>query len=75
MADAWKKIMDGIKAKRTKIAVSKDAPRRPKVEELTVQRISSEVSGKAQKYIRIGPTVFVPFEHDLQYSIENIKRA
>ena len=43
--------MIGVKAKRTKTAVSEDALRRPKGEEL---RLSSEDSGIAKKYIRMG---------------------
>ena len=33
-------------------------------EEIVVQTMSSEVSGKQQKYTRIGPREFVPFEYD-----------
>ena len=40
-------------------------------EEIVVQRMSSEVSGKQQKYTRIGPREFVPFEYD-EMSFENI---
>ena len=42
--------------------------------ELVVQRLSSEVSGKAQKYSRHGPREFVPFEED-ELSISAIKEA
>ena len=45
-----------------------------KRKELTVQRLSSEVSGKAQKYARIGPREFVPFTED-ELTIDNIKRC
>ena len=45
-----------------------------KGKELTVQRLSSDVSGKAQKYARIGPREFVPFTED-ELTIENIKRC
>ena len=31
-------------------------------EEIVVQRVSSYVSGKQQKYTRIGPQEYVPFE-------------
>ncbi|CAB4042733.1 Hypothetical predicted protein [Paramuricea clavata] len=41
---------------------------------ITVQRLSAEVSGKAQKYARIGTHVFVPFEFD-DLTIDNIKIA
>lgn len=43
--------------------------------ELTVQRLSSEVSGKAQKYTRIGPREFVPFNSEDKLTIESIKCA
>ena len=42
--------------------------------EVTVQRLSSEVSGKAQKYARIGLREFVPFTED-ELTIKNIKRC
>ena len=41
---------------------------------MTVQRLSAEVSGKAQKYTRVGAREFVPFEYD-EVTVENIKRA
>ena len=53
MADAWKRLNEKVKEKRTKKDPPKDHRRRPKGEELTVQRLSVEVSGKAQKYTRI----------------------
>ena len=42
--------------------------------ELVVQRLSSSVSGKAQKYSRVGPREFVPFPHE-EITIKNIKSA
>eukprot|EP00794_Sanderia_malayensis_P002412 gene2412-2781_t len=75
MADAWKKIKEGVKAKRTNTAVPNNVQRRPKGEELTVQRLSADVSGKAQKYTRMGRREFVPFGEDIEFSLENIKRA
>ena len=45
-----------------------------KTEELVVQRLSAEVSGKAQKYLRVGPREFVPFKFE-NVTIENIKKA
>ena len=74
MAEAWKKLKDNVKAKRTG-ATAKIAKKRPKGQELTVQRLSSHVTGKAQKYTRIGPREFVPFEDDKDFSLENIKLA
>lgn len=42
--------------------------------EIIVQRMSSDVSGKQQKYTRIWPQEYVPFEHE-ELSIANIKDA
>ena len=39
-----------------------------------VQRLSSEVSGKAQKYPRVGPREFVQYDEE-ELSIEGIKPA
>ena len=67
MADAaWKKLNKKIRAKRTK-TTKKDLPNnRRRGDELTVQRLSAEVAGKAQKYTRIGLREFVPFdEHNI----------
>ena len=41
---------------------------------ITVQRLSAEVSGKAQKYSRVGARVFVPYEFD-EFTIQHIKTA
>ena len=41
---------------------------------ITVQRLSAEVTGKLQKYSRIGARVFVSYEFE-EYTIENIKSA
>ena len=41
---------------------------------LVVQRLSAEVSGKAQKYSRIGAREFVSYEYE-EFTIENIRRA
>ena len=43
-------------------------------EEIVVQRMSGDVSGKQQKYSRIGAQEYVPFEQD-ELSIRNIKDA
>ena len=40
---------------------------------ITVQRLSSQVEGKRQKYSRIGPLTLVPL--DQEPSLENIKKA
>ena len=76
MADAaWKKLKDKVTAKRGKKRDAGDTTHKLlQGKELTVQRLSSEVSGKAQKYARIGPREFVPFTED-ELTIENIKRC
>ena len=43
-------------------------------DQIVVQRLSSEVTGKAQKYSRIGPREFVPFQYD-ELFFGNIKEA
>ena len=43
--------------------------------ELTVQRLSSEVSGKAQTFSRIGARIFVPFAEYEEITLPNIKLA
>ena len=42
--------------------------------ELIVQRLSSEVSGKQQKYSRVGPRECVAYEYE-EVTAENIKAA
>ena len=74
MAEAWKKLKDKVKAKRTKTSLP-ETQRRPRGDELTVQRLSAQVSGKAQKYSRMGPREFAPFPEDMDFDIENIKNA
>ena len=43
-------------------------------QELVVQRLSSEVSGKAQKYTRVGPREFVQYDEQ-ELTIAGIKAA
>ena len=40
-----------------------------------MQRLTAHVSGKAQKYARIGPREFVSFDEDLDMTIANIISA
>ena len=42
---------------------------------IVIQRLSAEVSGKAQKYSRVGAREFVSFEDFDELSISNIKKA
>jgi hypothetical protein len=63
MADqAWKKFTTVMSNKRTGKS------------ELVVQRLSSDVQGKAQKYARVGPREFVSFPHEA-VTIKNLKEA
>ena len=41
---------------------------------LIIQLLSAEVSGKAQKYPKIGAREFVPYEYE-ELTIENIRKA
>lgn len=73
MADqAWTKFKDQIKRKRA--TKRKETGKRDvrSSGEIIVQRLSSSVSGKAQKYSRVGPREFVPFEYE-ELTIDNIK--
>ena len=67
MADAaWKKLNEKIRAKRIKTTKKALPKNHRRGDELTIQRLSAEVAGKAQKYTRIGPREFVPFdEHNI----------
>ena len=73
MADVWKNYKQTIANKRTgkKKTPSNDILKK---EEIVVQRLSTEVAGKAQKYSRIGPSEFVPYEYD-EITISNIEKA
>ena len=78
MADnAWKKIAQKVKAKRAKkIGAGTSNIRKIKNKELVVQRLSADVSGKAQKYSRIGPREFIPFDDEVdELTMVNIKTA
>ena len=60
----WRQFANKQRQKR---AAKEKRPARESVEakdEIIVQRMSSEVTGKQQKYTRIGPREFVPFEFD-----------
>ena len=74
--DEWLKYNKAIRNKRTKKTGNcKEKPQRKfQGNFLTVQRLSPDVSGKAQKYTRIGARVFVPIESS-DVSLDNIKSA
>eukprot|EP00794_Sanderia_malayensis_P017134 gene17134-18852_t len=72
MAAMWKNYKNSMKEKRT--GNNNKVGDILKKEEVVVQRLSAEVTGKAQKYSRIGPREFVRFEFD-EVTTENIKSA
>jgi hypothetical protein len=81
MADkkrTWASFKNQMKAKRLKNTGSNtDKARKHNIldrKELVVQRLSAEVSGKAQKYTRVGPREFVTYL-DGELTIEGIKDA
>jgi len=67
---AWKKFEASMKEKRTGTR-GKDILIKQR---LTVQRVSDQVSGAAQKYTRIGAREFVPYEYE-ELSIEKVREA
>ena len=73
MAAAWKNFKTAMKEKRTgkKGGLSNDILAK---QEVVIQRLSAEMSGKAQKYSRIGPREFVPYDYD-EVTLANIKIA
>lgn len=70
MAAHWKNFKTAMKEKSTgkRKAPSHDSLQK---EEIIIQRLSTEVSGKAQKYSHIGPREFVPYEYD-EVTLDNI---
>ena len=77
-AHAWKKFEMQMKEKRTKknkTEKGSSAGRVLQQEELTVQILSGEVTGKAQKFSRIGPREFVSFAGSDELMLTNIKLA
>ena len=72
----WSKFKDKMKELHQGKRAKKDSSKAAKeLETLVVQRLSAEVSGKAQKYSRVGAREFVSFEDFDEISISNIKRA
>ena len=57
----WEGFENRMKAKREINCKRKQQATPKKVDHLTVQRLSSDVSGKAQKFSRIGPREFVSY--------------
>lgn len=69
---SWRKFREKQTAKRTNKDKKKD---NGAVDEIIIQRMTSEVSSKQQKYNRIGAREYVPFEEYEELSIINIKDA
>jgi len=69
---AWDNYKDRVAKRRTR----KDKGANPNLTDgLTVHRLPENVEGKCQKYSRIGPLTLVPFQQDLELTLENIKAA
>ena len=70
---SWKNFKNAMKEKWTgkRKAPSHDILQK---EEIVIQRLTPEVSGKAQKYSCIGARKFVPFENE-EVTSHNIKNA
>ena len=60
----WKNYKIAMKEKRTGNGNNGKINDILKKEEIVVERLSAEVSGKAQKYSRMGPREFVHFEFE-----------
>ena len=75
---SWGTFKNEMKAKRRKTgdggAKKNDKGNILERQELVVQRLSSEVSGKAEKYTRVGPREFVQFDEE-ERSIVGFKAA
>ena len=73
MATQWKNFKTAMKEKRTgkRKAPSHDIVQK---EETVIQRLSTKVSGKAQKYSHIGPRKFVPFDYK-EVTLDSIKNV
>jgi len=78
MAAKWRNFKAKMKAKRIDKGKGKKKDTISAFNEendtLVVQQLSAEVSGKAQKYSRIGAREFVSYEYE-EFTIENIWRA
>lgn len=72
----WNKFKNKMKEKYCKNKTKKDSGTSSKdLETIVVQRLSAEVSGKAQKYSRSRAREFVPFDEFNEISIENIQKT
>jgi hypothetical protein len=70
----WRKFQQKMKEKRLKKGTKETASSKKEFETIVVQWPSAEVSGKAQKYSRVGAArEFVSFEEFGELTIQNIK--
>ena len=77
MSETWKKFSTAMSKKRTGKKAYKPKNKSASILKngtITVQRLSSDVQGKAQKYARMGPRKLVPFSHK-NVTIKNLKEA
>ena len=77
MSEAWKKFTTAMSNKRTGKKTNKPNNGNSsilKTGAVTVQQLSSDVQGKAQKYARMEPREFVPFPYET-VTIKNLKEA
>ena len=68
----WKDFANKMKNKRAEKGKNSKDSKKPLKDELIVQRMSSDVSGRAQKYSRIGPREFFSFRMYEELTLENI---
>ena len=72
----WNRFKKNVNEKRMKKKASKEKGQAiPDSDTIVIQRLSAEVSGKAQKYARVGAREFVPFHEYGEFSVQNIKSA
>jgi hypothetical protein len=70
----WQQFANKQKQKRTARGKNKGDCKAGVKDEITVQRLSADVSGKQQKYSRIGAREYVPFEYE-EVTFDNIVLA
>ncbi len=71
----WRKFQQKMKEKRLKKGTKEAASSKKEFKTIVVQRLSAEVTGKAQKYSRVGAREFVSFEEFGELTIQITKDA
>ena len=75
MSEAWKKFTTAMSNERANKKLNRSGNANIlKKGEIIVQRLSSEVQGKVQKYARVGPREFVSFPYE-DITFKNLKDA